>query len=128
MGVRIGHAETPIGIYLPCFRGVPVIILPFDAPPLEMTWLLAHELAHAVLHTGAKNEWSYSKGEAQANRWAARALIPEARIHAYANASLDAFIGALSAHYEDLPLEDCPARRLAAKIATYRLRALEEVA
>ncbi len=66
----------------------------------------------------------YGKEENQAERWAACALIPESRIRAYGNASEDAMMAALSSHYEDLPLEDCPARRLAAKIARTRLHVL----
>jgi len=104
-----------------------VILLPW-VTGLREVWLLAHELGHLVQHAGPRGELLYSKDEAQANRWAARALIPEKRVRAYANASLDAFIGALSAHYEDLPLEDCPARRLAAHIARIRLKAVEDVA
>lgn len=60
--------------------------------------------------------------------WKQRALIPEAAVRRHRNASLDAFMGALSRHYEDLPMHDCPQRRLAAKIASIRLRAVEEVA
>jgi len=107
---------------------VAVIGLPEEAGPLESIWLLAHELGHLVLHLGYVSPWSRDRKEFQAERWAARAMIPEARIRRYGNASEDAFIGALSAHYEDLPLQDCPARRLAAHIARARLRGLEPVA
>jgi hypothetical protein len=44
----------------------------------------------------------------------------------YANASEDAMVAALSAHYEDLPLVECPQRDLAGYIASIRLRALRE--
>lgn len=106
----------------------PAIFIPEGAGHLERFWMLAHELGHLQHHVGPRAALLYSKGEHQASQWAAQALIPQARIRAYANASLDAFIGALSAHYEDLPLWDCPARRLAADIARIRLRAVEEVA
>jgi hypothetical protein len=105
-----------------------VILLPLRAGLLERCWLLAHELGHLHLHAGPRGALLEGRDEAAADRWAARALIPQARVLAYANASLDAFIGALSAHYEDLPLEDCPARRLAGRIASIRLRAVREVA
>lgn len=106
----------------------PGIWIPEAAGLLQQFWWLAHELGHLLHHVGPRAQLLHSKGEHQASQWAARALIPQARIRAYANASLDAFIGALSAHYEDLPLWDCPARRLAADIAIIRLRAVEEVA
>ena len=57
--------------------------------------------------------------------WAACALIPEARIRAHRNACLDAFVGALSAHFEDLPLTNCASRRLAGRIAKIRLKNME---
>lgn len=104
---------------------LPVIAIPEDAPPLARIWTLAHELGHLVQHAGPKGELMWSKNEAQANRWAACALIPEARIQEHQNACLDAFVGALSAHYEDLPLTSCASRRLAGRIARIRLRTLE---
>lgn len=106
----------------------PAIYVPRRAGPLEQAWLLAHELGHLVQHAGPRGELLWSKDETQADRWAALALIPAARIEAHGNASLDAFIAALSAHFEDLPYEDCPQRRLAAWIAEIRLRTIEEVA
>ena len=105
-----------------------VILLPRQAGLLERCWLLAHELGHLHLHAGPRGPLLEGRDEAAADRWAARALIPQARVARHGNASLDAFIAALSAHYEDLPLFDCPARRLAAHIATIRLRAVQEVA
>ena len=107
----------------------PAIILPIYAPPLLMMWLMAHELAHMFLHgSGYLSQLQRDRQESDAERWAARALIPQARIRHHKNASVDAFMGALSSHYEDLPLVDCEARRLAAHIATIRLKAVEEVA
>ena len=108
--------------------GFNVICLPDGLSPLEEAWYLAHELGHLVQHSGYTSEWAHDKQEAQASRWAALALIPEAAVRRHKNASLDAFIAALSAHYEHLPLEDCPQRRLAAHIARIRLKAVEEVA
>ena len=107
--------------------GFTTICLPVGLGPLDETWQLAHELGHLMLHEGYISEWTYQKQEAQASRWAARALIPEAAIRRHQNASVDAFIAALSAHYEDIPLCDCPQRRLAAEIAMIRLGAVEEV-
>lgn len=105
---------------------VAVIGLPAGLSPLAEAWALAHELGHLSQHLGPKGELFWSKNEAQADRWAACALIPERVIRRYQNASVDAFIGALSRHYEDLPPYPCPSRRLAARIALARLRALEE--
>lgn len=105
---------------------VAVIGLPDTAGPLESIWLLAHELGHLVLHLGYISPWTRDRQERQAGKWAACALIPETRIMAHQNASLDAFIGALSAHFEDLPLISCNSRRLAGKIARIRLKTLEE--
>lgn len=103
----------------------PSIIIPRNVGALNQHWLLAHELAHLVKHSGPKGLAQWRREEAQADRWAACALIPDARIHFHANASLDSLIASLSAHYEDLPYFDCPARCLAAKIAKIRLKILE---
>ena len=114
---------------LPTHEGeVPVIGIPEGAGPLETAWLLAHELGHLALHLGYTTPWTRDKKEKQAGKWAACALIPEARIQAHRNACLDAFVGALSAHFEDLPLISCHPRRLAGKIARIRLKILEEKA
>ena len=75
--------------------------------PFAKIWSLSHELGHLVLHFGYTSPWTRAKQETQANRWAACALIPKARILKHGNASRDAFIGALSDHDEDLPLVDC---------------------
>ncbi|WP_316411292.1 ImmA/IrrE family metallo-endopeptidase [Mesoterricola sediminis] len=127
--IGVGFADVPFGLYYPNIMGVRVIVIPNGVSPLMRIWALAHELGHAFQHSGAKGSLSYRKEEVQASRWAAQALIPIQRICMYQNASIDAFIGALSAHYEDIPFEDCPARDLAASIAKYRLSALaQEVA
>lgn len=101
-----------------------VIAIPQNYGPLARTWALAHELGHLVQHAGPKGEMFHRKDEAQANRWAGCALIPFARIQAYLNACEDSMVAALSAHYEDIPMRDCPARRLAGRIAKIRLHAL----
>ena len=106
----------------------PAVILPIQVGQLRHVWLLAHELGHLVLHGGYISRWAHDRQEAAADRWAARALIPASSVRRHRNASVDAFIGALSSHYEDIPLHDCPQRRLAAEIATIRLNAVEEVA
>lgn len=106
----------------------PGIFIPERFGPLERTWALAHELGHLVQHSGPRGELLWAKDEAAANRWAACALIPERRVQAYKNASQDAFVAALSRNFEDLPAWDCPARRLAGKIAAIRLKAIREVA
>ena len=127
-GAVLAYADIPFSVFLPDVEGVRVIILPNGLGLLDECWSLAHELGHLVKHSGPKGVRSHGKEEAQANQWAARALIPSARIRHHQNASLDTFIGALSAHYEELPLWDCPQRRLAARIAEIRLGALEDVA
>ena len=104
--------------------GTKGIGLPMNAGPLETAWLLAHELGHLSQHEGPRGELLYSKDEAQADRWAACALIPESAVRRYQNASEDAFIAALSKHYEDLPLSPTPTRRLAVRIARIRLSLL----
>ena len=104
-----------------------VIGLPSGLGILDESWVLAHELGHLALHRGYVSPWTMSRQETQAERWAACALIPESRIAAHANASLDAMIAALSAHYEDIPLRPCPSRRLAAKIGRARLKALPQI-
>lgn len=116
-----------------CYLPIPrdefaVIGVPPGLGPLETIWILAHEVGHLLMHHGYISQWTTGRQENQAARWAAAALIPMARIQAHENASLDAFIGALSAHYEAIPLEACPLRELAAQIASHRLRALQEVA
>jgi Zn-dependent peptidase ImmA (M78 family) len=127
LGCRVGYADIGTeAIYFPPEGDEPpVILLPEGQGPLRTVWLLAHELGHLMQHSGPKGAINYARDEWQANRWACCALIPQARVQAYGNASLDAFIGALSKHYEDLPPEDSEARRLAAHIAWHRLRCLE---
>lgn len=104
-----------------------VVCLPEGLGPLAEVWQLAHELGHLRLHAGYTTRFAHDRQEAQASRWAARALIPDSAIRRHQNASVDAFIAALSAHHEDLPLRDCPERRLAAEIALIRLGAVGEV-
>lgn len=128
LGAVVLIGPSPAPVYFPEELGDPVILIPDDMGPLATAWALAHELGHLVQHAGAKTCHTRGRDEAAADRWAACALIPEARIRSHANASLDAFVGALSAHYEDLPLTDCPARRLAGRIAQVRLRSVREVA
>jgi Zn-dependent peptidase ImmA (M78 family) len=105
----------------------PAIFVPISVGPLEKIWLLCHELGHLVLHDGYAGPLQWNRQESMAERWAACTMIPEQRIRAHDNASLDALIAALSAHYEDIPLIDCPARYLAAKIARIRLAHFMEV-
>ena len=121
--VIMSHGRVP-GFFPGNEEAAPAIFIPVKAGTLDRFWYLAHELGHMILHLGPRGDMLYSKDEVQANIWAAGTLIPRARIHLYGNACEDAFIGALSAHYEDLPLEDCPARRLAARIASIRLHSL----
>ena len=122
MGAAVAYGNFPAA-FLPEGDGGPIIFLPARVGALEQIWLLAHEIGHLLHHTGHA-PLKHSQQEFRADHWAARALIPFDRIMAHLNASEDAFIGALSAHYEDLPLEDCPARHLAAEIARIRLEAL----
>lgn len=112
---RAAYADVSSAIYIPRHAGL-----------LQQHWLLAHELGHLVHHSGPKGGLSHGREEWTAKRWAACALIPMARIQAYANASQDALIGALSAHYEDIPFNDCPSRELAAEIARIRIKDLED--
>lgn len=128
LGAGVGEADIPCGLYHPNIEGQKVIIIPSKGNILESAWFLAHEIGHLIQHSGPKGQMCHGKEEAQANRWAACALIPEQRIRMYGNACLDSMIGALSANYEDIPFQDCPTRELAAKIAGYRLMALQEVA
>lgn len=123
LGAGIWIGRTPAAAYFP--GEPPMILVPNQHGPLDTVWTLAHELGHLCHHAGPKGKLFWSKNETQANRWAACALIPEARILAHQNASLDAFVGALSAHYEDLPPENCPARKLAGRIARIRMKHLE---
>ena len=129
LGAVVTFGPVAKGVFYPPVPALDiqaVIGIPQGSGPLAQIWSLAHELGHLVQHTGPKGELFWSKNEAQANRWAARAVIPEERIQAHRNASLDAFVGALSAHFEDLPLIGCNPRRLAGKIARIRLKILEE--
>lgn len=107
--------------------GAPVVFVPAGQGPLERCWSLAHELAHLLMHEGYISEWTHDQQEGRADRWAACALIPESAVLRHRNASGDAFVGALSAHYQDIPYEDCEERRLAGQIALLRLEAVEEV-
>ena len=128
VGARVGTHPLRKPAFINAMLGAPpMILLPDHFGPLEMAWALAHELGHLSLHEGPGGVAVRSKDEAQANRWAACALIPAARVAFYNNASIDAFIAALSAHYEDLPPHNCRERELAHRIALYRLDALRAV-
>jgi Zn-dependent peptidase ImmA (M78 family) len=104
--------------------GFTTVCIPQGLDPLDEMWQLSHEIAHLTLHHGYTSPWSHDRQEHQADRWAAQAMIPEEAVRRYRNASLDAFIGALSKHYQDLPLENCPERDLASKIARIRLETI----
>lgn len=106
-------------------EGGAVILIPDRWGNLERCWGIVHELGHLRMHSGPKGSLSWYRNEAQANRWAACALIPEARILPHQNASMDTLIDALSSHYQNIPFEDCPLRRLAARISRHRLVALK---
>ena len=126
LGAVVMRGPVPAFCALPTEDGDTAVIgIPDTAGPLETAWLLAHELGHLALHLGYISPWTRDRQELQAFRWAACALIPESRIRHHGNASPDALLAALSAHYEDLPYIDCPARCLAAKIARIRLHVLE---
>jgi hypothetical protein len=128
LGAFVGFAEIGEDAVFfppdPLRNEPPVILLPEGVGLLRQSWLLAHELGHLSQHSGPKGERSHGKEECQADCWAACALIPETRILAYHNACLDSMVAALSAHFEDLPLIDCPSRRLAGRIARVRLNCL----
>lgn len=129
-GALIGIGDCPGALFVP--PGVveenspPLLLIPEESGLLERMWFLAHELAHLQMHSGAPCATRAAKVEAQADRWAAEALIPEAAVRRYRNASVDAFIAALSAHYEGIPTSNCPARRLAGTIARIRLSLVED--
>lgn len=126
LGAVVVSGDVPTAfVCLPEEPGQAAVIgIPRDAHGLERYWLLAHELGHLAQHAGPKGPASYGKDEAAADRWAAQALIPERRVRAHGNASLDAFLAALSVHYQDLG--DGPERALAARIAGIRLSILGE--
>ena len=130
LGALVGVVEVPGALYVPAGavqdESPPLIMIPESAGTLERLWLLAHEVGHLAMHFGSASPARASKVEAQADRWAARALIPEAAVQRYKNASVDAFIGALSKHYEDLPLANCRAREVAGIIAGIRLSMVED--
>lgn len=127
MGCLVGVADISDQAIYVAGEGLepPAIIIPPERGLLGF-WLLAHELAHLVMHSGPKNHLTFRRDEERAHRWAACALIPESRINHHANASIDAMIAALSAHYEDIPIGLCRLRKLAASIAKYRLKSLME--
>lgn len=104
----------------------PALFIPSRFDGFERAWTLAHELGHLAHHSGPKTSWTRDPDEIRADRWAACALIPEDRINYYQNASIDSFIAAISSNYGDIPYNDCPARRLAAHVASVRLRCLKE--
>lgn len=105
-------ALGPHSIFIPDYRG-----------KLAKCWGISHELGHIVLGHGPVPH-SNPHHELDADKWAAQALIPEARIRAYRNATLSGFIKALLRHYA---AEDDAVRMLAARIAHARLAALEDL-
>jgi hypothetical protein len=136
IGAWVALRPLPAAAYISAVLGAPpIIFVPNQRGPLATAWGLAHELGHLCQHSGPpiltdgdsapSLHLVRSKNEHQANKWAACALIPDARIRHYGNASIDAFMAALSANYEDLPPADCPQRALAHKIAQHRLNAIK---
>ena len=127
LGAVVVSAYLPTSGYAPAQCGLPPIIyIPNQHGPLKTIWELAHEIGHLCKHSGFKNKLFWSKDEAQADRWAACALIPRARIDHHENASIDGFMAALSANYEPLPPHNCEVRDLAHQIAKIRIDALEQ--
>lgn len=127
LGAAVTFGRVSKGAYFPAnpdYGEDAVLVVPDHDEALPKTWSLAHEVGHLVLHLGYTSPWTRAKQETQAERWGACALIPQERIRAYKNASVDAFIAALSRHYQDVPAENSPIRRLAARIAKIRLQAL----
>lgn len=106
--------DGPLVIFVPAYSGV-----------LARAWGVAHELGHLCLHHGPIH-YMADKHEAEADAWAAKALIPEARVRHYRNASVGSFIGALHRHYQEIPPENVGIRALAARIALTRLNLLRE--
>lgn len=49
LGVRIGYADIPFGLFLPHVEGVQVILLPKGQTIDQERVTLAHELGHATL-------------------------------------------------------------------------------
>jgi len=129
-GAGIGVSHLKDAFFVPVIPGIiaaPLIVIPEYETNLEQCWYLAHEIGHlACTPGGNRGCLLYDKDEARANIWAAQALIPLERIQNYMNASLDAMIAALSSHYTDLPLRACKLRRLAARIAQFRLESLKQ--
>jgi Zn-dependent peptidase ImmA (M78 family) len=136
IGARVVLGPLPAAAFIPAILDAPpMILVPNQHGPMATAWGLAHELGHLCQHSGPPLPTDgdrapglrlmRSKNEHQADRWAACALIPEARIRHHGNASLDSFMAALSANYEDLPPHDCPQRALAHKVALRRLEALK---
>jgi len=105
--------DGPLVIFVPAYTGT-----------LARAWGLAHELGHLCLHHGPIH-YMADKHEAEADTWAARALIPDDRVRHHANASVGTLMAALWRHYEEFPPADCPKRRLAGRIARTRLGCLE---
>lgn len=127
LGAAVTFGRVSKGAYFPAnpdYGEDAVLVVPDHNEDLPKIWSLVHEVGHLVLHLGYTSPWTRAKQETQAERWGACALIPQERIRAHKNASVDAFIGALSLHYQDVPPENCAVRRLAARIARIRLQAL----
>jgi Zn-dependent peptidase ImmA (M78 family) len=102
--------------------GLHSIFIPDYRGQLAKCWGISHELGHVVLGHGPEPHSNHHH-ELEADMWAARALIPAARIRAYRNATLSGFIKALLRHYA---VEDDAVRMLAARIAHARLAALQD--
>lgn len=101
------------------------IVIPTYDGQLARAWGIAHEVGHLVLNHGPLHtNHSASPMEMEADVWASCALLPEERIRHYQNASVGTLMRALHKNFQPIP-ESGGVRKLAARIAYARLRALE---
>ena len=125
LGTAVKFGNFPAPACLWDGTGPLVIFVPNYSGNLARVWALSHELGHLTLHHGPIRH-SHSRHEAEADSWAVRALIPEARIQCHQNASVGSFMAALWRHYQEYGQADDGVRRLAARIAYTRLGCMQE--
>lgn len=121
--MEYGRCEAPLCAW--DSKGPWIIIVPTYRGILARAWGVAHECGHLVLKHGPMPHRD-PRQEAEADAWAAMALIPEAMVARYNNASVAAFLAALHRNYEPIPRETCKLRNLAVRIASRRMELIEE--
>lgn len=132
LGVQVAiHPDFDVPRYLWDEHGDPwVICIPSQFGPLARLWALAHELGHIICHGDPPiDREQHRTQEAEADEWAACALIPGSVFEEGGTPTPHHLVYFLRKHYQAFTTQkDDRVRALAYRIAFTRMKAMEEVA